>query len=184
LTIARAVARKLSEELDIATDLEAVKEGNFTRSVYPGLYHENWAEGRDVGGDDIEAFYPREDGNFHVEVPSSGLDRIGGFRDTLISQTYLESAFDCYRAFFYGYSPLIRVENLTCTNSTRVLVIRRCDAGVVCPYIACAVRHLDVIIPVAFDGSIRTFIEKTKPDVVIVCTYMQTSAGDRFWELK
>jgi len=184
LTIAQAAARNL-RELGVDADVETLKGENFTRCVYPGLFRANYAMESDPDSEDVEVYYPHADGRFRVEVPSMGLDWTGGFHDTIIAQPYLKSPSGyCYAAFLYGYLPLIRVENLTCTNHTRVLVIRRCDAGVVYPYLACAVRYVDIVSPGHFDGSIRTFIERTKPDVVMFCTYMQTHAGDRFWELK
>jgi len=184
LTIARATAQKLNDELEIPADIEAVRPENFTRTVYPKLFRAPpWAQGRDAAGEDFEVLYPMTGGRFRVEVPSAGMDRSGEFRDTLIAQNSLRSMF-CPHAFLYGYPPLVQVENLTCPNRTRVLIIRRCDTGNVFPYLACAVRHLDAIFPSSFDGSIRTFIEQTRPDVVIFCTYPQRAAGEVFWRLK
>jgi len=183
LTIAREVARKLGGELGIAADWEALKEDGFTRCVYPALSREGWGNWRDDSAEDVVLHYPRQDGRFHIEIPSKGMDRTGGFHDTLVAQPCLETSDMCRYAFLHGYPALVRVENLTCANRTRVLVLRRCDARVMCPYLACAVRYLDVISPPDFDGSIRKFIEETRPDVVMFCTYMQTSEGDSFWKL-
>jgi len=185
LTIARAAAQKLNDELAILADVEAVRAENFTRIVHPRIFRAPpWVQGRDAADEDFEVLCPKASGRFHVEVPSLGLARDGEFGDTIFAQNYLRSTSSQYAAFLYGHPPLIQVENLACPNSTRVLVIRRCDTGNICSYLACTVRHLDVIFPLGFDGSIRTFIEKTKPDVVMLFSYMQTNADDRFWRLK
>lgn len=184
LTIARETARKLVDELGIAAAWEALREDGFTRSVGPGSSREVFQFGGDDADEDLEVYCPRNDGRFHIEIPSLGLDRTGGFHDTLIDQERLNPAHYGHAPFLHGFQSLIRVENLTCANHTRVLVIRRCDASVTCAYLAGAVRYLDVVSPYSFNGSIRKFIEETRPDVVMFCTYMQTSEGDSFWKLQ
>lgn len=49
---------------------------------------------------------------------------------------------------------------------------------------AMTVRYLDVIDTRSFDGSIRTFIKQTKPDVVMTCMDVPWKGEEHSWNIK
>ncbi len=166
--IAEATAKKLNDEFGIATDVDAVKEVHFKLIRYPSIFMGSMAIRAGDPPEDFEVFYQRKKGRFHLKIPSLGIDRVGGFNDTLIVQPYLKLP-GMYGCFLCSDKPLIQIENKNCTNGTRVLVVSHSQANVVCPYLACAVQYLDIVDPRYFDGSIKSFIEQTKPDIVLTC---------------
>jgi len=166
--IAETVARKLNDEFQITADADAVKEKMFTSVRYPSVFQGSMAIKANAFPEDFDVLYPQKESRFHIRIPSKGIDRVGGFSDTLIAQPYLKSS-HTYCCFLYGDQPLIQIENQNCSNGTRVLVLKHSQANVLCPYLACTVQFLDIIDPRHFDGSIKTFIEQTVPAVVLLC---------------
>ncbi len=166
--MAEAIARKLNDEFHVATDVRAIQKENLTLVKYPSSMRGSMNAGGWIHPEDFEVFYQRKESFFHLMIPGIGIDREGGFNDTLIAQPHLKAS-NPYCAFLYGGQALVRVENRSCINGTRVLVIKQSLAEVLCPYLACTVQYLDAIDLRFFDGCIRTFIEETRPDVVLIC---------------
>jgi len=69
-------------------------------------------------------------------------------------------------------------------NQTRVLVIGLCKKDVICAYLSLSVRYVDMITPGSFDGSIRSYIEQTNPDAVILCIDVPWEGGEKYFDLK
>ena len=63
-------------------------------------------------------------------------------------------------------------------------MIKTSDANVVDTYLAFTVEYLDIVDPRHFDGSIRTFIEKTQPDVVLTCAYPSEALDNKMLDIK
>jgi len=184
LQIALETARRLNE-LNVTADTNAVMLENFTLSCYPKSFLGSMGQLLDESyKEDFEVFYPTGESNFHLRIPNLGIDRTGSFENTLIAGRYLQDSNTFYSAFLYGDPPLVRIENMLSDNTTRVFVIKQSKADILCPYLAYAVRYLDVIDPRHFDGSIRSFIEQTKPDIVITCNDVMYEGDEQFWSLR
>lgn len=184
LLVAEECAKKLNE-VGVAANPEMAEKDRFTLRTYTDSFL--GSQGRALGPwhtEDFEVYYPAAETDFRIEIPTLGLDLRGPFAETLIARQHLSYAERCYAAFMYGDQPLIRVENYRSGNDTRVLVLKASKADVVCPYLAFTVRHLDVIDPRHFDGSIRSFVEKTRPDVVVACIDVPYEGSEVLWELK
>jgi len=178
--MAEETAKRLNE-MHIASDTNAAKKENFTLTRYPKCFVGSYS--RMLGSpykENLEIYYPKSTTSFRIVIPSLGIDSTGSFDSTLIAKHYLPS----YSAFLYGDKPLIQIENLLSNNSTRVLVIKQSKAEVYNPYLAFSIRYLDIIDPRHFDGSIRSFIEQTKPDIVITCVDVIWKGDEKFWSLK
>lgn len=183
LLMAEESAKKLNE-LGVMVDTEVIKKEKFTLKVYPNGFL--GSQGRALGTkntEDMEVYYPKGKTNFHVEIPKRDRDRNGDFRATLFNEQHLSNKTLAY-AFCYGGEPLVRIANNNSNNQSRVLVIRLSKADIVCSYLAFAVRYLDVLDPRYFDGSIRTFIEKTRPDAVIYCIDVPWEGEEEIWALR
>jgi len=183
--MARETAEYFKEELSIPTDTDALAEGRFELAVYPDSFLGSY--GSKLGNawkEDMEVLYPKEKTEFHIAIPDIGMDRTGSFGDTLINQDCLSPERSSYGAFLYGDHPLIRIENQNCPNGTRILVIKYSFANDYCPYLAGTVQYLDLIDPRSFDGSIRAFIEQTKPDAVLLCMGVITAYEEAALQLQ
>jgi len=184
LLMAEETARRLNA-MNVDADTDAVIQEKFTLTCYPKSFLGSM--GRKLGlsyKEDMEVFYPTGESSFHLRIPSLGMDRTGSFEKTLIAGMCLSPDKSSYYAFLHGDPPLVRIENLLSDNTSRVLVIKKSKADILCPYLAFAVRYLDVINPQCFDGSIRSFIEQTKPDIVITCNDVMYEGDEKFWRLR
>jgi len=182
--IANETAKRLNE-MNIKADTSIIRKENFTLTVYPNGFLGSL--GRKLGPaykEDMEIYYPNDTSLFHLQIPNRGIDRTDCFANTLISKQYLSSIDLAYGAFLNSAPALVRIENMLVDNTTRVLVLKESKGNVFCPYFAFTVRYLDVIDHRHFDGSIRTFIEKTKPDIVITCVDVPYDGNEEFWILK
>ena len=189
--VAQAIAESLNTELELPVDIDALDKTHFNTVTYEKLFLGSQGKKATLGyvsPEDFEVYYPLFDTLFSIEIPTKAIDRIDSFENTLIESEYLkiENYYtnNAYAAFLYGDVPLIRIHNLNCKNGTRALMIKTSDANVVDTYLAFTVEYLDIIDPRHFDGSIRSFIEKTNPDVVLTCAYPSKELDNKMLDIK
>jgi len=182
LLMARESAKRLNE-IGVKVDTNAVNKVNFTLSVYPDAFL--GSQGRALGlkySDDMEIYYPKDETDFHIVI--SDWESRGGFDGTLIDRNSLSEKENAYAAFLYGDYPLVNIENYCSDNDTRILVIKMSKANVYCPYFAFTIRHLDVMDVRYYHGSIRSYIEQTRPDAVIACIDVPWEGVGEYLNLK
>ncbi len=73
-----------------------------------------------------------------------------------------------YSVYLDGNKAMERIEGMDAPNDTRVLLLRDSNAGVVAPFLALAFRRLDTLDLCYFTGSVRSYIDQEKPDLVLV----------------
>ena len=73
-----------------------------------------------------------------------------------------------YSTYFYGNHERVSIENKNADNDIRILYIPDSFSNSVIPYMAAAVKYIDVVDIRYFNGSLETFIEKNKPDMIVV----------------
>ncbi len=89
-----------------------------------------------------------------------------------------------YECLIGGNRPLTTIENLNSENDTRILILKDSYALAAAPYLSLTVDEVDLIDtrPNAgnFNGSVRTYIENNKPDIVLLLygSNIQTSTFD------
>lgn len=184
-SMARKTAEYLNDEFSIATDAAALDDDNFKLTVYENSFLGGY--GGKLGNswkEDMEILYPVTSTDFHVEIPGYSIDKTGSFENTLIDQSRLKPGNTSYRAFLYGDYPLVHIENNNCQNGTKILVIKFSYADPLCPYLACTSQYVDMLDPRHFDGSIRSYVQQTKPDCVILCTGVVTEYNEYSLGLK
>lgn len=83
----------------------------------------------------------------------------------------------------YGDRAIIHVENLLSDDTHRILVIKNSKANVITPHLACGVKYLDIVDMRHFTGSIKSFIEQNKPDIIL---FVQSAGGFDFddWDIE
>ena len=190
-TMAAAIAERLRTAFSLPVEPDVLDITQFKTVTYEGLFLGSMGKKVTRGyiaPDDFEVSYPLFDTSFSIQIPTKAIDRTGPFEDTLIDAEALKGgqvyANIGYGAFLHGDLPLVRVHNLSCKNGTRALMIKNSYANVVDTYLAFTLEYLDIIDPRHFDGSIRTFIEQTHPDVVLTCINPSKDLDAQLMDLK
>ena len=189
IAVAGETLRLMSDKYGLNVDPAVCGRDNFESVVYKDAFLGSFGRKVTLGytePEDIEILCPKSDTNFHIEIRENKIDKSGSFCDTLIYEDIIRCSYSTnssYEAFLYGDKNLIRIENKGVDNGVRVLVLKQSNADIVNPYIALAVQYTDIIDPRSFKGSIRTFIEKENPDIVLICSGCPGSE-DTPWILK
>lgn len=190
-SVAEAIAQRLKTEFELPVDTDILNKERFNLVTYEDVFLGSQGKKATHGyasPEDFEVFYPNFDTAFSIEIPTRMIDQTDSFENTLIDSEALKTGNvytkNAYGAFLYGDVPLARIHNLNCKNGIRALVIKTSDANVVDTYLAFTVEYLDIVDPRHFDGSIRTFIEKTQPDVVLTCAYPSEALDNKMLDIK
>lgn len=176
--VARAIAERLNTEFGLPTERDILNRDMFRIATYEDIFLGSQGKKATRGyisPEDFEVYYPLFDTEFSIEIPTMTMKRTGSFENTLVdsealkvSSNYTDNA---YNVFLYGDVPLARIHNRNCQNGTRVLMLKTSEANVVDTYLSFSVEYLDIIDPRLFNGSIRSFIETSHPDAVLMCAY-------------
>lgn len=190
-TIAEKIAERLKTEFTLPIDTDVLNIANFTLSVYENLFLGSQGKKTTHGyiaPENFEVFHPLFDTSFSIEIPNKMIERTESFENTLIDSEALMTGdvyeSNAYAAFLYGDVPLIRIHNLNCNNGITAFMLKTSEANVVDTYLAFTVEYLDIIDPRHFDGSIRMFIEKNHPDVVLTCAYPSEALDNKMLDIK
>ena len=182
LWAAGKVLEILRDDLGWNVEPEIIAPENFEYVVY-----RDWflgSQGKKVTlartkPDDFTMIYPKFETSLKFEVASLGLDLSGDFGITynmneVVSRDYYGK--NPYGAYIYGGNPLARIENKITTNEKRLLIVKDSFSNCLIPFIALELQYVDVIDLRYFTGSIRNFVDKERPDAVIV-EYHSTEPG-------
>lgn len=188
--VALAIAERLKTEFGLPVETDVLDRANFTVNAYENI--SLGSQGRKathgyISPETFEVYEPLFDTAFSLEISTKMINRTGAFADTLINSNALKSGNyyinKCYAVFLYGDVPLAKIHNLNCENGTRVLVIKTSDANVVNTYLAFTVEYIDIIDPRHFDGSVRSYIEATHPDMVLICAFPSEILGYKLLDI-
>ena len=190
-SVAGAIAQRLKTEYGLPVDTEVLDRTGFDIITYENVFLGSQGKKTTSGyasPENFEVLYPRFDTAFSIEIPTKMIEQTDTFGNTLIDSEALTIGNvyknNAYAAFLHGDVPLIRIHNLNCKNNTRALMIKTSDANVVDTYLAFTVEYLDIVDPRKFDGSVRSFIEKNHPDVVLTCAYPSEILDNKMMDIK
>jgi hypothetical protein len=129
--------------------------------------------------DDFTLLYPKYDTSFRYYVPAEGIDTIGDY-SVVYNMSQIEEC-DYYNknpyiGCNYGNQPLIQIENLLSADEHKILIISDSFSDCMISCLALAEKDVDSIDVRSFTGSIKTYIEESQPDIVMVM-YTATKAG-------
>lgn len=190
LLTAQTLCEKLRDTYGYDIDLSLLERDKYDSAVYEDFFLGSMGKKVTHGyikPEDFEILIPKFETDFHLVKPSRSRQYNGSFEDTLLDKTHLSGDLyksNPYAAFMHGDLDLINVTNNNCHNGLRVLVLKDSKSDIVTPYVACCVEQLDIIDPRHFPGSIRTYIEKTNPDIVIACATEPIYGNSTSWGLK
>lgn len=178
------LAERLNRDYGFHYDRKYFEPQNYLADSYPwkgnqwrALYK---TSGRNCDSEDYTYFLPRFATQFSISVPTRGIDRQGEYKDTLIdrqavadSRSYTEeemaSKLDAYFNATWHNDALGIIKNQqTVHNPKKILMLQDSFSFYLSTYLACDTAELDLIYSRTYDGSIRAYIEKMQPDMVIV----------------
>ena len=129
--------------------------------------------------EDISVIYPKQKTSFTVTYNTDS-PKTGSFDDVIFNKTYLNNDdfynYSAYSSYLNGNKAVTSIKNNDCKNGVNILVIGDSYNKCVVPYLAQTVEKIDLIDRRYFDGSIINYIEKKKPDAVLV-VYTPTLIG-------
>lgn len=106
----------------------------------------------------------------------------GSFKDAIVNMDVLKKIdyynSMVYSSYLYGVFPVVSIENHMADNDKRILLINDSFGNSVAPFLSTQVRHIDKLDLRYFAGGVKAFIEKNKPDIVIVLYYPTTLASN------
>lgn len=166
----------LHDRFGMDTHSEVLDAGNFTMDVYPDWFL--GSQGKKVTlaqatPEDITLLYPKAETRFHYVIPNLGIDTVGDFSVTY-DMTQVETidyyGKNPYDAYNHADQALIRLENELIEDNGKVLIIHTSFSNCVIPFLAMDIKQVDALDLRHFTGSVRSYIEQTQPDVVIVAS--------------
>jgi hypothetical protein len=121
--------------------------------------------------EDFSLIYPKSETSFTVDY-CDGNSGTGTYKERLLDMTNLSKIdyynISTYSTYLYGNKSLIHIKNNNVSNGKKILYIGDSFCHCVVPCLAMGVENIDVLDIRYFDGSIINYIEKFKPDTVIV----------------
>ncbi len=132
--------------------------------------------------EDFSILYPNFKTYFNIVIPDREINATGSFGDVFINKEKLEIqnanfGGDGYveGCLLFGNRPMVKIKNYMVEDCPRVVLVKDSSSLAMAPYMAMGCSELDSIDvrPESgnFDGSLRTYILKMKPDVVIMINF-------------
>ncbi|GHT85816.1 membrane protein [Spirochaetia bacterium] len=121
--------------------------------------------------EDFILLYPEFVVDFSFLVPSRNIDKHGSFDVVYDLQQFDKKNFysqDIYSTYIYGDKPITIIHNNLLKNGKEVLFIIDSFANVVLPFLALGIENIVALDLRHFTGSVKTYIEQNKFDMVIV----------------
>lgn len=178
------IASFLKSEYGSDIDLSKLDPDQYTAEVYPKWFL--GSEGKKVTlavaePEDFKMLYPEFETLIHYEVKSKDIESDGDFSITYdmgcvtVKDYYNKNP---YAAYIHADQPLEKIENKMVDNDYHVLIVHDSFGNCVVPFLAMGIHKVDSIDLRYFNGSLHTYIEKEKPDAVIVM-YPSGALGEK-----
>ena len=121
--------------------------------------------------DDFTLLYPTYPTLLRYQIPSLGIDVSGDFAVTYDMEQvkkrdyYNKAPYDAYN---HSDKPVTEIENLYLKTQKSLLIIKDSFARAVIPFLAMGIKSIYALDIRHFNGSVRTYIESKRPDIVLV----------------
>lgn len=176
LWAAAQIAEALNRLFNFGLSLDLFDSANYEAETHKGLFLGSLGKKVTrayVAPDDFTLITPKFDTALRLAIPANRLDLTGTFREALIKADYLSGPPDFYRRNTYetylrGDNDRLAISNLLRPDGKRVLMLKDSSANVVIPFLALALKSIDVLDLRYFSGSVYAYIERQRPDAVIV----------------
>lgn len=132
--------------------------------------------------EDISLITPKKQTSFTVSYLAKSKTYNGDFTETMIDKSVFEKIdyynTSTYSAYLKGNLSLVNIKNNNVKNGLTICVFADSFDDSMVPYLAMGVENINVIDARSFNGSVRTYIEKTNPDYVIMAYNPTTINSD------
>lgn len=174
LWAAREVVKFLSGKYDIAMDDSLLSPEKFTYVVYEKIHMGSCGRALladNIEADDLALAYPCYDTSFTYEIPSVELYKQGDF-SIMYDMSKVENrnwhANAAYSVYNWADNAITKIHNNYNSNGYKLLIIKDSFVNCVAPFVAVATEDVEILDLRGFSGSVETYVEKSKPDCVIV----------------
>lgn len=175
LWAAGQIAKRMEEDFGMRFPDVLLRRENYRKEPYPAYFLGSQGKKKTLvfaEPDDFFLLYPKFPTHMHYEIPGLGIDTDGDFSVTYDMHELERKDFygsNPYAAYNYADCSLIRIENFAPeATDTKILVVKDSFTNSVAPFLALTVKHMDIIDPRWFKGSIRSYVRETHPDIVLV----------------
>jgi len=175
----KKITEHLNDNYQYEIDTSIYDEENYLYERYPECYLGSAGRAATLGRtkkDDFTLIMPNFDTRIYLNIPEFEVSKEGEWKDTIINYNKITEDIDSYsknqyRAYGYGPVALLESSNKMDTTGKRVLIIKDSFFHVVVPFLCLGVEELTAVDVRHFDGSLKTYIDKFQPDVVILGYY-------------
>lgn len=170
------VAQRLFEAYGYEYTPELFDIENYTSKIYEDVFLGSYGRRVTLGKaepEDFEIMYPDNDMNYHLLMPEKQVDVTGGFDEVFIDYDMLKITdyyeMDAYSSFVTLRKYVAVIENETAVNPDRkILILRDSFGNNFGPYFAQQYGTVELVDVSEFTGSIKSYIEASKPDAVLL----------------
>lgn len=177
------LVKKLNSEFGYSFDSDIGNLDNYNIEVYQKCQF--GAQGKIATTafaepEDISIIYPKGDTSLTVKY-NIDEPKTGRFEDVIFNKEHLNSTdyynYSAYAAYLDGNKALTQITNNSLKNGKRILIIGDSFNKSVAPYLSQVFDQVDLLDRRYFDGSVISYVEKTKPDIVIVAYTASIKGG-------
>ena len=171
------VAEYMNENWNYDFRMEYLQEENYNKQVYPEWYAGSQGKKTGIGyvkADDFVLLTPQFETEFEIEIKTRNYSNKGSFEETLYDYSQVQQKnyylYNLYNGYLYDDNPLTQIHNLKVNNGKRILILKDSFALTVVPFLAAAegAEYVDIVDLRWFTGSLETFMQKNKPDSVMM----------------
>lgn len=170
------IADKINQISDAGIDTSLFDKSNYNFNLYEKFFL--GTQGKHVTlaytePDDFTLVTPKVKTDFTVNYYNRRYGvKNGSFDEAIINYDLLkEKDFyntSQYSAYLYGDHSVVSITNNLADNDFKILVIGDSFSSSIVPFLAMGVKQIDKIDNRYFNGSIESYVEKNKPDMIIV----------------
>jgi hypothetical protein len=170
----KKISGYLNEHNTFAIDLSLLAPDRYRREVYENYFLGSWGRRITLARsrpEDIVFLYPLFDTDISLRIPSRNINKRGSF-EVFYSFEQLKTIdyynLNPYGAYSHGVNALLAAKNNLLHSGKKALLIADSFGVVVSPFLSLAIENVETLDLRLFTGSVKTFVEKTRPDAVIV----------------
>lgn len=164
----------LSEKYGYTEDPKTKDISNYNIDVYKKRFLGSQGKKTGIiysGLDDFSLIYPKFETNMTVDVPVHDDHRAGSYYDVMLRPEFLEKDYyniNTYCSYIGGDYPLCIQKNANAKNNKKLLILKDSFTIAFQPYMSFVFDEVDVIDLRHYKKSLKNYIEKTNPDIVMI----------------
>lgn len=165
LWVAGKVSENINKVMDITSDNSIFDIGQYNVTAVSKssdlLNDKFWIY---TGTENLDLLHPKFETNITKYIADIDLEITGDFDETMYAMWELPT----YNTWNHGIRAIKTYRNNNIDhNQPKILLLTESYSDVISPFLACAYANIDEIDLRIFSGCLQTYIEETKPDLVI-----------------